>query len=141
MLRLVILSLAAAVSLAAQTKQEILALDQAWYTAILKKDTATLEKLLAPDLVYAHASGVVDTKKTYIEKISGGKQVYASFEQKNVTVNLYGTTAVTHSWARVTGVNPQGKFDDKIMMLHVWVQRGGAWLLAGHQTTRVDKLP
>ena len=30
---------------------------------------------------------------------------------------------------------------DKIMMLHVWVKRPSGWILAAHQTTRVDKLP
>jgi ketosteroid isomerase-like protein len=136
------LLLSGLVCLAQPAKNEFLALDKQWSDAIQKKDTATLEKLLTDDLVYAHASGVVDTKKTYIAKIKEGKQVYKSFTQKNVTVNIYGKdTAVTHSWVNVTGINPQGPFNDNIMMLHTWVRIGGAWKLAAHQTTRVDKLP
>jgi ketosteroid isomerase-like protein len=134
----------AAVAVCAQppTKQEILALDKKWSDAIQKKDGATLDKLLTEELVYAHASGVVDTKKTYIAKIKEGKQVYKTFEQKHPTVAIYGNdTAVSFSWVHVTGVNPQGPFDDKIMMLHTWVRLGGVWRMAAHQTTRVDKLP
>ena len=52
-----------------------------------------------------------------------------------------GDSAITHSWMRVTGVNPQGPFDDKVMMVHCWVLKGGQWKLAAHQTTRVDKMP
>jgi ketosteroid isomerase-like protein len=139
MMRLVLL--AVSVVCFGQTKAEIQALDTAWSDAIVKKDGAALEKLLADDLVYAHATGIVDTKRSYIDKIMGGKQVYKSFEQRKPTINLHGDAAVTHSWVRVTGVNQAGPFDDKIMLLHVWVKKGGMWQLAGHQTTKVEKLP
>ncbi|MBM3784937.1 MAG: nuclear transport factor 2 family protein [Acidobacteria bacterium] len=138
-----VLLLTAAVCLAQPpSKNDILALDKKWSDAIQKKDAATLDKLLTDNLVYAHASGVVDTKKTYIAKIKEGKQVYKSFEQRSPSVAVYGNdTAISFSWVHVTGTNPQGPFDDKIMMLHTWVKQGGAWKLAAHQTTRVDKLP
>lgn len=116
-------------------------LDRTWREAVLKKDFAAVEKMLADDLVYAHATGIVDTKTTYLTKLRSGKQLYRSMEQKNVSVRTYGDTAVTHSWMHVTGVNQAGEFDDKVMMLHVWVKKGGRWLLAGHQTTKVDKMP
>jgi len=138
-----VLLLTAAVCLAQPpSKNDILALDKKWSDAIQKKDAATLDKLLTDNLVYAHASGVVDTKKTYIAKIKEGKQVYKSFEQRSPSVAVYGNdTAISFSWVHVTGTTPQGPFDDKIMMLHTWVKQGGAWKLAAHQTTRVDKLP
>lgn len=131
----------AAVCAAQDTKASILALDKQWSDAIVKGDTATLDKLLANDLVYAHASGIVDTKASYIAKIKERKQVYKSFEQRKPTVNVYKDSAVTFSWVRVTGTNQSGPFDDKIMLIHFWVKQNNAWRLAGHQTTRVDKLP
>lgn len=124
------------------TKAIVDGLEKQWSTAIQKRDAATLEKLLSDDLVYAHASGVVDTKASYIAKIKEGKQVYAGVEQRNLTFHPYNDNAVvTHCWMRVHGVNPAGPFDDKVMMMHFWVKQGGAWKLAGHQTTKVDKLP
>jgi len=27
------------------------------------------------------------------------------------------------------------------MLIHFWVKQNGTWRLAGHQTTKVDKLP
>ena len=117
-------------------------LDETWRKAVLAKDTAALDKLLAPDLVYAHATGIVDTKQTYLDKIKSGRQNYKSMELRQPSVRVYGDAIVTHSWMRVTGVNQAGPFDDKVMMLHVWVKKSnGAWQLAGHQTTKVDKLP
>lgn len=125
----------------AQDKAFILALDKQWSDAIVKSDTATLEKLLADDLVYAHATGIIDTKKSYIAKIKERRQVYKSFEQHNPVVNIYKDAAVTFSHVRVTGTNQAGAFDDKIMLIHFWVKQNNAWRLAGHQTTKIDKLP
>lgn len=132
--------LAAAVCLA-QDKAFFLNLDKQWSDAIVKSDTATLDKLLADDLVYAHATGIIDTKQTYIAKIKERRQVYKSFEQRNPRVNVYKDAAVTFSHVRVTGTNQAGAFDDKIMLIHFWVKQNGTWRLAGHQTTKVDKLP
>jgi hypothetical protein len=35
------------------------------------------------------------------------------------------------------GVAATGAFESDMMMLHVWVKRGGNWQLAAHQTCRV----
>ncbi len=116
-------------------------MEKQWVQAVLKKDLGALDRLLSADLLYGHASNVLDTKASYIAKLKSGAQVYRTLEQRKLQVKMHGSTAVTHSWVHVTGVNAEGQFDDKIMMLHVWVREGGGWKLAGHQTARVDKLP
>ena len=126
----------------AQTPAEIEKLDDRWGKAIVTHDVAALETLLADDLIYGHASGVLDTKAKYIAKIQSGKQVYATLARKNVSVRILdANNAVTHSWSHVTGTNQDGKFDDKLMMLHIWTKRKGVWQLVGHQTARVQAIP
>ena len=139
-MRLFLLLLLAVTALA-QDKAFFLGLDKQWSDAIVKSDTATLERLLADDLVYAHATGIIDSKSSYIAKIKARRQVYKSFEQRNPIVNIYRDAAVTFSHVRVTGTNQAGAFDDKIMLIHFWVKQNNAWRLAAHQTTKVDKLP
>ena len=137
-----VLFLAAISAFAQSTAADFEKLDDQWGKAIVARDVATLDKLLADDLIYGHASGVLDTKQTYLTKIRSGKQVYATLERKNVIVRLLGSdSAVTHSWMHVTGVNQDGKFDDKVMMMHTWTRRKGAWQLVGHQTARVQAIP
>lgn len=127
---------------AQDTEELIKSLDAAWATAIMEKDVTQLNLLLAEDLIYGHASGVLDTKASYLEKVGSGRQVYKSLEQKNVLVRLLGSdAALTHSWMHVTGSNPNGPFDDKVMMLHVWTKRDNNWKLVGHQTAKVDEIP
>ena len=131
----VLLFLFASAALAADPSGE--SLDRSWMQSVLKGDFATLDKMLAPDLVYAHATGIVDTKQSYLDKVKSGRQVYQSFHQEKLSVRNYGSTIVTHSWVRVTGTNQSGAFNDYVMMLHVWVKKGEAWMLVGHQTTKV----
>lgn len=135
--------LTVAATAAAQTHggMEIEGLEKSWVQAVLNRDVAGLDRMLAPDLIYAHASGVVDTKSSYIDKIKLGKQVYRTLEQRNMSVRLHGDAAVAHCWAHVTGVNPAGNFDDKVMMMHVWSKKPEGWKLVAHQTTKVEKLP
>lgn len=140
-MRLFLVLLLTALACLAQDKAAILALDKQWSDAIIKGDTATLDKLLADNLVYAHATGIVDTKTSYLAKIKERRQVYKSFEQHKPIVNIYKDSAVTFSYVRVTGTNQAGIFDDKVMLIHFWVKQNNSWRLAAHQTTKIDKLP
>ena len=140
-MRLFLVLLLTALTCLAQDKAAILALDKQWSDSIVKGDTATLERLLSDDLVYAHSTGIVDTKTSYIAKIKERRQVYKSFEQHKPTVNIYKDSAVTFSYVRVTGTNQAGVFDDKVMLIHFWVKQNNTWRLAAHQTTKIDKLP
>jgi hypothetical protein len=37
----------------------------------------------------------------------------------------------------MSGKNDRGRFDEHVMMMHVWVKQGGNWRLAAHQTTKI----
>jgi ketosteroid isomerase-like protein len=116
---------------------EIRAAERAWSKAVVAKDTASLQKMFGDQLIYAHSTGVMDTKSSYISKLTSGKQKYDGIDLQNTTVKMYGNTAVTHSRVRMWGTNQDGKFDDQLAMLHVWVKNGGAWQLVAHQTARL----
>jgi ketosteroid isomerase-like protein len=137
-----ILFLAAACALSAQSGASAIEnLDKSWEKAILNRDAGALEKLLADDLIYAHASGVIDTKASYIAKVREGKQQYKTLTAKKRVVRLYGDSAVTFAHVHVTGINPAGNFDDRVLMMHTWVKTKAGWQLAGHQTTKVVEFP
>ncbi len=124
--------------LASGQELEIRAAERAWAKAITTKDAAALNKLLGNELIYAHATGTVDTKAEYISKITSGRQQYDGAEHQSMVVKLYGNTAVAHARVHLWGANPSGKFDDQLMMLHVWLKTGGAWQLVAHQTTKLQ---
>lgn len=118
-------------------EQQVKDAEKSWATAVMKGDYAKLESLLTPDLIYAHSTGIIDDKTQYIGKMKSGKQKYVGIEHGDLTIRLHGDSAIAHSKVRMHGTNSEGPFDDRLMMIHVWVKSQGKWLLAGHQTTRL----
>lgn len=121
----------------AQTAADITAAEKNWASKVLTRDVKALEKIVADDLIYAHSTGIIDTKQTYLGKIGEGRQVYTKVEHQKIETRLHGNSAITHCIMRMVGTNQAGPFDDKVMMLHVWVKKGTGWMLAAHQTTKI----
>jgi ketosteroid isomerase-like protein len=122
---------------ASADEQQIIAAEKSWASAVLTKDFAKLGAMLTPDLIYAHSTGIIDDKTSYLQKMKSGKQNYAGIEHKSTTVRMHGDSAVAHSMMRMHGTNAAGPFDDQVMTMHLWVKSNGKWLLAAHQTTKV----
>lgn len=129
--------LLSALSAFGQTAADIDSAEKNWASKVLARDVKALEKIVADDLIYAHSTGIIDNKQTYLAKIGGGRQVYTKVEHQKIEIRLHGSSAVTHCIMRMVGTNQSGPFDDKVMMMHVWVKKGPAWVLAAHQTTRI----
>lgn len=128
----------AAVS-AASPEDAVKQAEKDWAAAIVKKDAAMLQKVLAPDLVYKHSTGVIDTKESYIGGIQSGKMNYARMDTEEMTVKLYGNTAVVWSVAKVQALSGGAMSDFRLSMLHVYVKNKGNWQLAAHQSNRLQK--
>jgi len=135
---LLILTLPLLAFAASADEQQIIAAEKTWASAVVAKDFAKLDGMLTPGLVYAHSTGIIDDKTSYLQKMKSGKQNYAGVEHKSTTVRMYGDAAVAHSMMRMHGVNAAGPFDDQVMAMHLWVKQNGKWMLAAHQTTKVD---
>lgn len=131
------LALLLAPCLRAGVEEEIQALEESWGKAIVAKDVATVERLLAPKVVYTHASGAVETKQLYLERLKGGKQRYDSYTREKCQFVAYSNSAVAHCTIRVTGKNDSGNFNDHVLLTHHWVKQNGAWQIASHHTTRI----
>lgn len=118
-------------------ESEVRAAERNWAKAVTAGDGGGLQKLLGDQLIYTHSSGVLDTKGSYISKILSGRQKYEGADYQETTVKFYGATAVLHARVHMWGTNPSGKFDDRLIMLHVWWNDGGQWRLVAHQTTKL----
>ena len=118
-------------------EDEIRAADRRWAAAVKGGDTAALERMYTSGLIYAHATGKVEDKAQYIERLKSGKQKYTDVIIENTKIAAYGDSAVSHSIVRTIGTNDNGPFNDHVMMMHVWVKQRGEWRLAAHQTTKI----
>jgi ketosteroid isomerase-like protein len=122
---------------AATPEEEIRAAESAFSKAITAKDVAALDKLFTPKIIYAHATGKIETKQQYLDRLAGGKQRYDSFTAERMEIVVYGNSAVCHLTVRVKGQNDNGPFNDHVLMMHHWVKDKNAWRLASHQTAKI----
>jgi hypothetical protein len=123
-----VLALAAEQRLSAQTasgaEQEVRKAENDRFAAMLKADTAALERLLAADLVYTHGDGRVVDKAVFIAEAKTGDF-------------MYGDTAIVTGSAGMQVVNKGAPAKIRIVYTNVHVRRGGAWQMVTWQATRL----
>lgn len=118
-------------------EETVLKLEQQWDDALIKSDTAALDRLYDERLIYTHSNAKVDNKTSYLQAIQSGATKYESMKRDDIKVTVYGQTAlVTCHWE--VHVSAQGKkIDTNARYLHVWIRQPAGWKLVAHEATRI----
>jgi ketosteroid isomerase-like protein len=130
---------AQASSAGVQAAKDVIATEQARITALDHSDVAALERIMADDVTYIHASGKVDTKQSYLDAIRSGQLHYISWQPKNLQVRVLGDGAVVNGEyaVQVTDSRVQPTpFNINIFILTVYARRDGHWQQIAWQSTR-----
>jgi ketosteroid isomerase-like protein len=117
--------------------QAVLAAEDRRYRAMLDADLAALDELCAPELSYAHSSGVRDTKDEYLGKVRSGFYVYRRIDHPTERVDVVGDTAIVVG--RMTAdltVQGTAKTIDNLA-LAVWIRAPDGWRLLAYAPTRL----
>ena len=122
-----------------KTADAVKAADKRWASATVKDDKITLNKLLADDLVYTHSTGDKDGKAAFIENLSNGVRKYTKIDQEQMTVRLYGNTAVLDGDIQIITDQKGVVGPAHLHIIHVWVYKAGRWQLVAHQSLRLAK--
>ncbi len=119
-------------------ESDIVAREQAWARAVEGRDFDALDEIYHDGLIYAHSTGSTETKAEYMAKLKDGSVRYDEIKHHQTNVRMHGKSAVAHSIVTMRGSNPTGAFNNRLMMIHFWVQQGKSWKLAAHQTTLLE---
>jgi ketosteroid isomerase-like protein len=111
-------------------------LERQWVDAIVKKDVATLERLLADDFSGTSADAHSYTKTMAINELTSGKFVAAEMSLDEISVSQYGDVAVAF-----TSQQEKSTYDGRDTSGHthftdVWVKRDGGWQAVASHGTR-----
>lgn len=118
---------------------KIIELDKKRMTAMAQKDVATLNELIADDLVYTHSSARLDTKQSLIGNMESGSTVYTSVVPSNVKAQDLGDTVVLTGECRIS-VNAGGRPNSfGVRFTDVYANRGGRWQMVTWQSTRLPE--
>jgi ketosteroid isomerase-like protein len=114
----------------------IIELDRKRMTAMAEKDIATLNAVLADDLIYTHSSARLDTKQSLIGNMESGSTVYTSVVPSDVQAQDLGDTVVLTGSCKIS-VNAGGRANSfGVRFTDVYARRNGKWQMVTWQSTR-----
>ncbi|MGF1598043.1 MAG: nuclear transport factor 2 family protein [Acidimicrobiales bacterium] len=117
------------------TPDDIAALEDRRWKALIDADLETLRSLFADELSYTHSNGLVDTKASYLEAIEKGTFDYRSETRTETDIRIVGSTAMVigrcafHVVAGGRDVNLDSRYSI------IWVDQDGAWKALCYQST------
>ena len=120
----------------ASVEQTLIQMERDWTQAALKKDTATLDRILADDWVAIGFQGTTTTKTQAIAELKSGVSAAQTEELGDMKVRIFGTTAI------VTGSDTEkstykGKDSSgKYVWTDVFIERNGRWQAVASQSTK-----
>jgi len=117
----------------------VIELDKKRMTAMAQKDIATLNELIADDLIYTHSSARLDTKQSLIGNMESGSTVYTAVEPSDVKAQDLGDAVVLTGSCRIS-VTAQGRPNSfSVRFTDVYANKGGQWQMITWQSTRLPE--
>ncbi len=109
-------------------KKQIEQLYKQMYQAMIAKDIATLNTILAEGSVLIHMTGTKQPKKQYLHEIENGTLNYYSVEDDEISITMNGTTAEMTGRSRVNAaVYGGGRHTWRLQMKSKLAKNDGRW--------------
>lgn len=117
--------------------QKIIELDRRRMVAMAEKDIATLNKVIADDLIYTHSTARMDTKQSLIGAMESGATVYTSVVPSDVVAQDLGEVVVLTGIATI-GVSVNGAPNTfRVRFTDVYANRAGQWQMVTWQSSKL----
>lgn len=117
-------------------KGQIIALYHQMYKAMVEKDTATLNRIHAPEFVLVHMTGMRQPKQAYIHAIADGTLNYYTAEHEQMDVSIDNERATLQGRSRVTAaVFGGGRHTWPLQLTFQLMKRDGQWLFTESRAT------
>ena len=114
-------------------------LERNWATAIVTKDTRTLERLLAKEFNGTSPAAETYSREMAIEDLKSGRYDVSMMYLDEISVNVLGKTAVAF-----TSQNEISSYGGQDLSGHyhytdVWVKRNGRWQVVASHGSKFDE--
>jgi ketosteroid isomerase-like protein len=107
-------------------------LEDQWTTALVKGDTHTFDRLLAPEFVYTENSSVM-SRGDVMKSVTGPDRV-ESARNENMKLHDFGDVQVVTGILHLKGRTKTGKsFDRRYAFTDTWQHRSGRWRIIAAQ--------
>ena len=110
-------------------RQQIQQLYETMYQAMVAKDTATLNRVYADEMVLIHMTGMRQSKRQYLDAIADGTLNYYSAQHEQMDIQIDGDHATMTGRSRVTAaVFGGGRSTWRLQLRFKLVKRDGRWV-------------
>ena len=112
-------------------------LEDQWTSALVKRDAATFEQLLAPNFVYTEDASVM-TRAAVIKSVTGPDRVEWA-RNEGMKVHDFGDVHVITGVLHLRGRGKGGAFDRRYQFTDTWQRRNGRWQIIAAQDYLIPK--
>ena len=119
----------------ANNAEMVIDLDKRRMGAMAAKNIATLDALLADDLVYTHSSARLDTKQSLIANMKSGATVYSAVEPSEVRAQDLGDAVILTGVARIKVSSNGRDLEFRVRFTDAYAKRSGRWQMVAWQST------
>ena len=116
---------------------EIQKLENQRFKAQIEKDSLTLKRILADDLIYTHSSAIVESKQEYINSIMKNRWDYREIVVEKNQVRVYKNTAIVNGIAKITIAQNDKLIEIRMSYTDVYIKRK-QWQMVSWQSTRIN---
>jgi uncharacterized protein DUF4440 len=121
-------------------KLEILALEELRIQAMVRRDLAALNSLLADDLSYTHSGGRTDDKASFLALIESPETRYLGVDYSNTEVIPALEAVIVRGRAQIRLERDTGeKLSYPVLFLDIYTRRDGGWQMVAWQATRIPE--
>lgn len=111
-----------------RVEHELIELSHEWMNAWIRRDGATLDRILADSFLItsARSMGELADKRQYLDNALHG-WTGNTFTYERMQVRLYGEMAIINSLARQTATVDGQDWSGEFLLTDVWVKLDGRW--------------
>ena len=114
------------------------AADKTRVTAMQTADRDQLTAIFSDELRYAHSTGVVDTKTSFIDVLTSGKTKYVGYDYEGQSFTFPAPgIALMSGRAHVKAETANGTMDSVLSFLAVWREENGQWKFLAWQSCKL----
>ncbi|MDQ6830524.1 MAG: nuclear transport factor 2 family protein [Gemmatimonadota bacterium] len=114
------------------TERTLFRLEDDWTRALIKRDSAAFNRLIAPAWVYSDERGVIDKSTAILEFTTGSDTVTAS-SNESMKAFVYGDAAVVIGVLVTEGRGKDGPFRHRYRYTDTWARLRGRWQCVASQ--------
>lgn len=115
----------------------LLAADQARYNAMPERDTATLDRLLAKELIYVHSGGEGQNRDGHLGDVGAGRGIYNKVTILGALGRIYGDVGLI--WGVADFDEGKDHRMSRLGYAETWVWRDKHWQMVLFHASRVTQ--